>query len=456
MLAVCLAAAMTAACTTLEPAADVAAAGRALAGFTGDRLRLVEDAAALRARGEAIEALLAAPLSQDGAVRLALLGSPSLQTLLATRTAEIAESAQGGRIGNPVLSYERLRDHGELDIGRLLGVGLLDLLSWPQRQRIADAEVQAAQVRLAVSVVDEVTRVRQSWVRAVAAEQRRRYAERVLQSGIASAELAKRMEAAGNFNRITRARQQAFEIDARTQAVLARQQAAATREELVRALGLGDDEAARLQLPERLPDLPAQPAEAASIGARAGAERLDVRLAAAEWRAAAARRGLGAVTSLTDIELGVRRDSAARGFEVDLRLPLLDAGELQRSALDGRTLAAAANLEATLRAAGSHLRESYAAYLAAHDIARHHRDELVPLRRTIAEESLLRYNGMIIGVFELLADAREQVSTVMAAIEADQQFWLADAALQSAIAGRPMAVAPGAPQGKPAEPAAGH
>ena len=451
-----LAAWLVAGCTTVEPTAEVAATGRALAGFTGERLRLVEDAVALRARGEAVEALLAAPLSQEGAVRLALLGSPALQALLATRTAEIAESAQGGRIANPVLSYERLRDHGEVDIGRLVSVGLLDMLGWPQRRRIADAELQAAQQRLAITVVDEVTRVRQSWVRAVAAEQRRRYAEQVLESGAASAELARRMEAAGNFNRITRARQQAFEIDARTQAVLARQQAAGTREELIRALGLGDDEAARLQLPPRLPDLPAQPTPAASIGVRAGTERLDVRLAAAEWRAAAARRGLGTATTLTDIELGVRRDSTARGYEVELRLPLLDAGDLQRTALDGRTLAAAAALEATLRAAGSHLRESYAAYLAAHDIARHHRDELVPLRRTIAEESLLRYNGMIIGVFELLADAREQVTTVMAAIEAEQQFWLADAALQSAIAGRPLAVAPGLPQGKAAEPAAGH
>jgi hypothetical protein len=48
---------------------------------------------------------------------------------------------------------------------------------------------------------------------------------------------------------------------------------------------------------------------------------------------------------------------------------------------------------------------------------------------------------MFIGVFELLADAREQIATVMAAIDAEQQFWLADAALQSAIVGRPAGLA---------------
>ena len=435
------AALLLAGCMTVEPAAKVAATNRTLGAFTGNELRLVASAAELRTRREGVDALLAAPLSQDGAVRLALLGSPALQALLAERTAEIADAARAGRIGNPVLSYERLRDHGEIDIGRLLSVGLLELLTLPQRQRVADAAVQAGDLRLAVTVVDEVTRVRQAWVRAVVAEQRRRYAERVLESGVASAELARRMEAAGNFNRISRARQQAFEADARTQAVLARQQANSAREELVRALGLGDAEAAKLQLPERLPDLPAQPVPAATLSSRASAERLDVALAAADWRTAAARRGLGGITTLTDIELGVRRDSAARGYEVDVRLPLFDGGDLDRAALDARTLAAASTLEATSRAAGSHLRESYSAYLAAHDIARHHRDELVPLRKTISEENLLRYNGMFIGVFELLADAREQIATVMAAIDAEQQFWLADAALQSAIVGRPAGLA---------------
>jgi hypothetical protein len=42
----------------------------------------------------------------------------------------------------------------------------------------------------------------------------------------------------------------------------------------------------------------------------------------------------------------------------------------------------------------------------------------VPLRKQIAEENLLRYNGMLIGVFELLADARAQIASVNAAIEA--------------------------------------
>ncbi len=64
------------------------------------------------------------------------------------------------------------------------------------------------------------------------------------------------------------------------------------------------------------------------------------------------------------------------------------------------------------------------------------------MKRSITDEMLLKYNGMLVGVFELLADARTQVGAVIAAIEAQRDFWLADAALSAAIAGAPSSSVP--------------
>ena len=61
----------------------------------------------------------------------------------------------------------------------------------------------------------------------------------------------------------------------------------------------------------------------------------------------------------------------------------------------------------------------------------------MPLRATIASDNLLRYNGMLASVFELLADAREQARGVRQAIAAQRDFWLADAAWDTARAGIP-------------------
>ncbi len=219
------------------------------------------------------------------------------------------------------------------------------------------------------------------------------------------------------------------------------------REELVRILGLTAPQARSLVLPDRLPDLPREARAPTDIGKSAGTERLDIKLAQSELAAAAKAQDLNLLTSFTDIELGLRYDTvfnndnghsySKRGYEISVRLPVFDWGDAQRDAMNAQTLAAANRLEATLRAAGSNLRESYSSYRTAFDIAKHYRDEVLPLRKAISEENMLRYNGMLIGVFELLADSRDQVTSVIAAIEAEQQFWLAEAALQSSLMGKP-------------------
>ncbi len=105
----------------------------------------------------------------------------------------------------------------------------------------------------------------------------------------------------------------------------------------------------------------------------------------------------------------------------------------------------------------SEVREAYGNYRTAFDLARHYRDEIVPLKKRISDEQLLRYNGMLIGVFELLADARAQVTSVNASIEALRDYWMAESALQMVLTGRSAAgVAMGAAKsGATAEPA-GH
>ena len=85
--------------------------------------------------------------------------------------------------------------------------------------------------------------------------------------------------------------------------------------------------------------------------------------------------------------------------------------------------------------ARSQVRESYFGYRNAHQLARHFRDEVVPLRQLVREEQLRRYNGMLIGVFELIADSRALIEASIASVQARQDFWLADNAMQAALIG---------------------
>ena len=428
-------------CASISPEQSIDRVNNEVTAFADGKLVLARSVEERQQRIETAQKLLSAPLGQSEAVRLALVNSQALQALLAQGWAESAEAVQTGRIANPVLGFERIVAGDELELGRALSFGLLDLLTLPARQQIASTRLEQARLRLASEVVDHITRVRQAWVRAVAAQQMHQYAQQVFQSAEASAELARRMQSVGNFSRLSRAREQVFYADAATRLATAKHQATSSREELIRLLGLDASQAQLLQLPDRLPNLPRQALEAQAVGALATQARLDIRLAQSNLDAAGRAQSLNVVTSMTDIEMTVRRDtrfdnaagsrSNSRGYEIGIRLPLFDWGGMQRDAWNARTLAAA------VRSAASNLRENYSAYRTAFDIARHHRDEVIPLRKLISEENQLRYNGMIIGVFELLADARDQINTVMAAINAEQQFWLADAALQASLIGRP-------------------
>ncbi|MDO9237344.1 MAG: TolC family protein [Aquabacterium sp.] len=441
-------------CASVNFDNSVAKTNQDASDFTQGKLALAQTQEQRTALDRTAAQLLAQPLSQGNAVQLALANSPALQAMMAQNWSEAANAAQSGRIANPIFTFERVTVGAELELGRLLSFGLLDLLTLPQRYGIAQRGIERAQLQLTTDVIDQVTQVRQAWVKAVVAKQNLTYAQQVFDAAQVSAELARRLQSVGNFTKLQRARQQAFYADAATQLATAQHATSATREGLIRTLGLTDDQAKQLKLPDRLPNLPKAPLSPEEVGKMASSGRLDIKLAQSAFESAAKAQGLNAVTSLTDIELGVRRDTVfdnaagtstpRSGYEVSVRLPLFDWGGLRRDAMNAQTLAAANRLEAAVRAAGSNLRESYSAYRTAYDVAHHYRDEVVPLRKTISEENVLRYNGMLIGIFELLADTKDQVSSVMAAIAAEQQFWLADAALQASQMGKPTSVSVGA------------
>lgn len=171
------------------------------------------------------------------------------------------------------------------------------------------------------------------------------------------------------------------------------------------------------------------------------ANRLDLQVAQSEMQARAAALGLVSGTSVVEaLDLAYQNKSEggharANGFELGLELPIFDFGDARREKTHAQYLQAVHRATETAVRARSEVREAYAAYRTAYDLARHYRDEIVPLRKTISDEMLLQYNGMLVSVFDLLADAKDQVGSVNAAIEAQRDFWVAESNLQMVLTG---------------------
>ncbi|MDM5177295.1 TolC family protein [Massilia sp. DJPM01] len=406
-----------------------------------------------------VGALLAKPLSAEDAVTVALLNNRSLQAGYAELGIAEADLVQAGRIANPVFSFGRLTSHDGVEIERKLMLPVIGLLTMPLTTRLERRRYEQAQLRAAGDVLRTADATRRAWYGAVAAQQSAEYMEQVKNAAEASAELARRMAVAGNWSKLQHAREQAFYADSVAQLARARQTRTLERETLTRLMGLSS--AAAFTLPQRLPDLPAAPREVVDAEAQAMNNRLDLLMAQKELAGLASSLHLTRATRFVNLlDLSYLRNTGATGeratgYEIELQIPLFDWGGTKMAKAE------AMYMQAVHRAAGfavdarSQVRESYGAYRTAYDLARHYRDEVVPLKKRIADEQLLRYNGMLISVFELLADAREQVVSVNAAIEAQRDYWLADAALQAALtgAGDSAATATPAPRAAGAEPA---
>ena len=414
-----------------------------------------------RARDERVAGWLSAPLDAGMAVQVALANHRGLQAAFAELRIAEAEWVQASRLPNPGFSFGRSRQGDEREIERGLHLNLARWIAAPWVAPWIEQERAALRARVAGEVLALAADTRRAWVRAVAAREAERYQAQVLEAAEAGAELARRMAQVGNFNRLAQAREQQFQAVAALQLAQARHEAIATRERLVRLLGLWGDQAARLQLPERLPELPAEPADRPGLEREAMATRLDVIGARAATESAARALGLTRATRFVNVfELGLMRNSSNEGpsqtgWEIGFELPLFDSGNARLARAEALHRQAVERTAQRAIEARSEVREAWSAYRTAWDIARHHRDELVPLARAISDENLLRYNGMLIGVFELLADARAQIGTVQAAIAAQRDFWLAEADLASALVGRPMLLPAAAGAAGPASPAAG-
>jgi outer membrane protein TolC len=261
----------------------------------------------------------------------------------------------------------------------------------------------------------------------------------------ASAELARRMARVGNFNKLQQAREQSFYADAALNLARAEQQRVATRERLIRSMGVWGDRT-QFVLPERLSDLPTEPADRPEVEREAIAQRLDVQAARLDTEALAKNLGLTKVTRfLSVLEFGPARvlegeRSAGykRGYEIAFEIPIFDWGSARVARAESIYMQSVSRTTEIAVNARSEVREAYNNFRSSYDIARHYRDEIVPIRKRIADENLLRYNGMLIGVFELLAEARTQIASVNAYIESLRNFWLARTELDMAMIGKPM------------------
>ncbi len=413
-------------------------------GQTPTYQRTGEQADSAKAR---VTELLKQALNADSVVEVALLNNRDLQAGYAELGIAESDLVRAGRLANPSFRFGRLSGGGAVEIDRAVLFDVLGLLTMPMAKQAEQRRFEQAQLQAAYETVGVAGEARQAFFEAVTAQQLVGYFGQVKEAADASNDLARRMTAAGNFNKLSQMREQAFYADATAQLARAQHRAVAARERLTRILALSGDPL-EFTLPERLPDLPPAPAAPKDAEQTAMDKRLDVLMAKHATESAARSLGLTRATRFINVlHAGYQNqshtgESRKNGYEIELELPLFDFGSARVARAEATYVQSVNRTEQVAIHARSEVREAYSAYRTAYDLARHYRDEVVPLRKRISEENLLRYNGMLASVFELLADAKDQISGVTGAVEALRDYWLAETNLQVALTGRSPGPAP--------------
>ena len=430
-------------CATLSPDGDAAGVQQLIQGKTGGVVvTLSQDPQAVQT---AVAELLKGPITAESAVRIALLNNPSLQASMATLGVSDADRVQMGRLPNPHFSIGRFTAGDTLEIERMLRFDVIGLLTLPWKAKWQGQQHELAKLMAAQDVVRLASNTRKAWITAVAAQQTAIYMRDVKDAADASAELARRMARLGNWSRLQQAREQVFLADATAQLARAEQSNFSEREKLIRLMGLWGHQL-NFTLAERLPDLPKAATQMNDVEAQALRSRLDIRSAVSESTYVADQMGFKTVMGFFD-GLGLSLANSTtfnnhelsqetrRGFEIELPLPIFDWGGARNARSKAMYLQSAARVREVAVKARSEAREAYHGYRTAYDLATHYRDEVVPLRKFINDELVLRYNGMLASVWDVLADTRSQVMSINSAIEAQRDFWLAEADLQTTLTG---------------------
>ena len=435
---------LLAACKTFSADGGVEPVAAFAKGELGKDVAAIRNEQDARSARDTVARLLKRPLTADAAVQVALLNNRGLQA--AYNELGLAEAAmvRSSLPPNPAISVSRLAGGGELEIERKIIGDILALATLPARAELASKRFEQAQLRAIFDTLRVASDTRRAYYQAVAAGELVRFLNEAQTAARTATQLARRLGESGALNKLDQAREQVIFADITTALANARQRADRERERLVRALGLWGREA-DVRLARALPKLPARARALPAIEMEAVKRRIDLQIARIEVEALAKSYGLSEATRFINL-LEVAGQSKTvhlpdgeverqRGVEVEFQIPIFDFGQVRVREAEQMYMAAVNRLIEKAVNARSEAREAYRAYRSSYDIAAHYQREVLPLRKIISEETLLRYNAMQIDVFALLAEARQRLAATTAAIEARRDFWIANTNLHVAVVG---------------------
>jgi outer membrane protein TolC len=389
---------------------------------------------------KSVDDLLSSPLTQDNAVRIALINNRALQQRYEQIGISQSDLVQAGLMSNPLLGYSIGRGSGVTTTTLSLDVAFLDLLWIPLRRELGGLALEETQYRVGDEVLKTVREVKKAYIDARVAEENMALFTGLLKSHEASMQLAIRQHTAGNLSKRNLLKMQDTYAHARLEAMDLSRERAMTREALNRLLGVYGTQT-NYAFEDTVLSLEQALIHADGLESRAIANRLDMKAAITSVNYAARDAGYTQNTRLlNEVELSASSEkttdtSRFNTFGIKIPLPIFDFGQGRVSKTQAVYNQSVHHLYETAVNVRSQVREAYAASRYAYDKAYETNTVIVPANEQILEETKLFYNGMLDGIYELLEDQRRYEETKMQSLMMIGEYHKAQADLEYAVGG---------------------
>lgn len=389
--------------------------------------------------------MLQKPLDANAAVRLALLNNRAVRARLRRLGVERGQLLQAGLLKNPSFEAE-LAPERDTRVELRAEYDVMSFVLTPMHRKAAQHDLDAARLDAAGDVVELGYHVRSAFYALQAAQQAFGVAQGALEALAAGRDAAEALLEAGNVRELDASSRIAAFERARVTVAKLELEVAERRESLQRLLGLYGTLADWTIAPE-LEAAPEHPDLAEDVETRALKANLDLASAKQRLEAIAKRTGITRTEGwLPRIDVDVHslignlRDTSQErvrwGGGVGIDVPIFDhqQGTLRvREAELDSWLERYQGLAIDVRSAA---REASARLRSAHKRAQQYQSVIVPAQNKVMEHTVLQYNAMQLGVFQLLDARRAQLEVALDYADTLREYWSACAEMDALLAGR--------------------
>jgi Outer membrane protein len=410
---------------------------------TGKAVRWEEDQKAREQARQDVRQLLRKPLTIDTVVQVALINNRSLQATFEEIGLSVADVLEAATIPNPRFDLA-IRFPDKPPSGTYVdysaAIDFVSIIMIPLKKRVARDQLESAALRVTDDTLELISHVKGTFYSLQASQQLLKRFKLIVDANAVSLDLAQRQHEAGNIKDLALAQQQASYSRSRLDVATTEAEIRRNHEKLNRLLGLWGADTG-WQIAAELPEIPSSDLPIRGLESLAISQRLD--LQADYLRVTSQAKNLGLTKSfrlLGALDFGIESeretDSQTRtGPTFAIELPIFNQGQARIARSEAALRQAQDKFEALAIDVRSRIRELRDELTTKREIARFYQDELLPGQRRILNESLVNYNAMEIGNFELFTTKAEEARTEREYLEAVRDYWIIRAELERAVGG---------------------